>query len=166
MVELGLNLMWMSEMRQELVSQNLIHCLKSWSSEGAGVQLPASTYSPWLSFPGKLPGITQTCNFKTASAFKSWAPSWPQGTRLNPHIRSSDSLEHHSLLRPQVHQLAGASGPRRQSFKTLFHFSSCPKETEAEEVSSKQPKLKERSSKFFSPRSLGKYQALNFPVTP
>lgn len=45
-------------------------------------------------------------------SLRPWAPSQPQDTHLNPHIRASDSLGHHPLMMPQVHQLAGASGHR------------------------------------------------------
>lgn len=96
----------MSEMKQKVGRQALTHCLETRESERAGVQLSTSTYSPKLSFPRKRhsatqPGTTQTCNFKTASAFRICAPSSPQEIHQIP----PNPLEQHPLLRPQVHQL-------------------------------------------------------------
>ena len=108
---------------------------------------------PRKEFP-KPSTITQSYNFKKASAFKASALSWvPQGTHVKPHVRAPNSLDHHPLLRFQVYQLAGASDHRHLELHS--HLSSCSRETGLEEVSSKKPKLKERSSKYFSPDSLG-----------
>lgn len=105
----------------EIVELGINFSLDVWN-ERAGVQLPDRTYSPKLRFLRKWergiptqPGTTQICNFKTASAFRICALSWPQEIHLTP----PGPLEQHSLLKPQVHQLLKLLAIGTSSFKSF-----------------------------------------------
>lgn len=133
MMELGLNF-YVYEWNKTGVREVAPGSLSHWAEAQRG--LCSTTCQHLLSkveFPRKeefpKPStITQSYNFKKASAFKVSALSWvPQGTHVKPRVRAPNSLDHHPLLRFQVYQLAGASGHRH--LELHFHLSSCSRET-------------------------------------